>query len=394
MSILLTPTSNNFNFTFPTKLDFGCGNISKLPDYLKELDTESPLLVTGKTVSKLEPFKEMLRHLQENEITPHIWDGVIQDPTNENIREGATHYIENECDGLIAYGGGSPMDAAKSIGLLAYHGEDDIIKFIGQNARPIKEIPPFICIPTTSGTGSEVTNISVITYSPIGRKIFAINNALYPKVSIVDPDLCVTMPKSVTASTGMDALSHAIGCYTHANGGNPISDPLALYSMELISQNIKRAVDDGGDIEARTNMSLAATLAGIAFGNGGVHLEHSIGHMLGVKYHIPHGLGCVLLLPEILEFILPVKTDRLAVIARMLGADTKNMTKKRAAEMAIEKVFQLMNDVGIPSLSESTKATSEDVSQLAELAMKEMWSSPRTIEVKDYEEMFRKALAR
>jgi alcohol dehydrogenase len=264
---------------------------------------------------------------------------------------------------------------------------------VGSEAKPITGATPLICVPTTSGTGSEVTNVSVFTFTPLDRKVFLINKACYPKISIVDPELSYTMPKEVTASTGLDALSHAIGCYTHEAGGTPISDALALYSIELVSKNLRKAVEDGGDVSARVNMSLAATLAGIAFDHGGVHLEHSIGHVLGVKRKVPHGFSCLLLMPEILEFIAPVKADRLAKIGEMLGMDVVGMSTEKAGEVAVLAVLKLMGDVGAPSLSDYGVGV-DDIPTLSEKCKNKMWSSPRAIDVSDFNQMFKKALSR
>jgi alcohol dehydrogenase class IV len=393
MSKIYTPTGNKFTFDLPTKLVFGCGRIAELTNHLKDLGTLNPLIVTGSKVSRLQPFKEMTENLKEHGIDPKIWDGTISDPTEKTIQEGANQYREANCDGIVAYGGGSSMDTAKALGLLVQHNEDAIIKFIGKNALPITGTPPLVCIPTTAGTGSEVTNISVFTFTPMERKLFAINKALYPDVSIVDPELTYTMPPSVTASTGLDALSHAIGCYTHANGGNPISDALALYSIELVSKSLRKAVQDGKNLDARIDMSTAATLAGIAFGHGGVHLEHSIGHVLGVKNKVPHGFSCTMLMPEILEFISSVKLERIVRIGEMLGVNTSGMNLEEAGVEAISAVKDLMNDVGAPSLADYG-IYKEDIPALTDKCKNEMWSSPKPIEASDFEQMFRKAIIR
>lgn len=394
MSVLLTSTRSTYRFSMPTRVHFGCGIISNLPNYIKELNMKSPLLVTDKTLGKMVSFKEALGSLQENEIEAKLWDGVVPDPTDTSISEGKRKYEEEECDGLVAFGGGSSMDSAKAIGVLVYNGGEDVTEYMGFDRKPIIGIPPLLCIPTTAGTGSEATNIAVVTHTSTNRKRALVHSVLYPKISVVDPDLTVTMPAKVTASTGMDALSHAIGCYTSPRGGNPISDTLALYATELISQNLRTAVYNGQEITARTNMSLAALMAGMAFTNEGVHLEHALGHMLGAKYHIPHGIGCVLLLPEILEFILPTRMERLAKIAQMFGVNTGVHTTRRAAEMAIKAISQLMIDVGIPSLAEATGATTEDVPELVELALKVSRYGLRPVTADDLAHMFRRAFAR
>jgi alcohol dehydrogenase class IV len=395
MSVLLTQTGLNFNHNMPTNLHFGYGSVSKLPSLVKQLNVKKPLIITGRNVSKLDAYKKSITLLRENKIEAIEWNGVVEDPTDKSITEGVVHYREGNCDGLIAYGGGSSIDSAKAIGVLAHHGGDDIIPYTGWvPSLQVTSIPPFICVPTTSGTGSEVTNASVITDTKNKVKTAILSSKLFPGFSIVDPELTVSMPPKVTAATGMDALAHSIGTYTHGSSANPISDALALYAMELISTNLRKAVYDGGNVSARTNMSLASSLAGMAFNTGGLHLEHAVAHMLGAKYHVPHGVACVLLMPEILEFILPAKVDRLKKMADVFGFDTRGLSERAAAELGIEGVFQLMGDVGIPSMAKATGATLENVPMLADDAFGYMWSSPREISVDDFKLMFIKALSR
>lgn len=396
MSVLLTQTGLSFNYNMPTNLHFGCGSVSKLPALVKQLNVRRPLIVTGRNVSKLDAYKKSMTLLQENKIEPQEWSGVIEDPNEACITEGAAQYREGSCDGLIAYGGGSPIDSAKAIGVLAHHGGEDIIPytFFHSPRKQVEAIPPLICVPTTSGTGSEVTNASVVTDTKNTIKTFIASDKIYPTYAIVDPTLTLSMPSKVTAATGMDALAHSIGCYTHGSGANPISDALALYAMELISTNLRKAVYDGKNLVARTNMSLASSMAGIAFNTGGLHLEHSIAHMLGANYHIPHGFACVVLMPEILEFILPAKVDRLSKVADVFGFDTRGLPERGAAELGIKGVTQLMVDVGVPTLASATGTTLADASTLAKKAYDIMWPAPREVNLDDFKTMFGKAFSR
>jgi len=390
-------TMARFNFSMPTKILFGIGTISEIVDCCKELGIEKPLLVTDKFLCGTESFKETLENLKDRKLDPKVWENVIPDPTDLSISEGAEAYLDRDCDGLIAFGGGSSMDSAKALGILVYHGENDIKKFIGANATSLKGIPPLICIPTTAGTGSEVTKVSVITDTSIKRKTPILDPILYPKIAIVDPNITITMPPQLTAATGMDALSHAIECYTSTLRRNPISDALALYAIKLVSENLRGAVFNGEDVTTRTNMSLASLMAGIAFDNAGVHLGHAIGHMLGAKYHISHGVGCALLLPEIIEIILPTRIERLVKIASSFGIKTLSISKREAAERTINEVTQLMNDIGLPSLAEVTNTSPEDADLLADLLLQEnrlVSLSPRPITKKDCVKMFKKAFKR
>ncbi len=390
-------TMTRFSFSMPTKILFGTGMISEVVDCCRELGIEKPLLVTDKFLCGTESFKKTLENLKDLKLDPKVWENVIPDPTDVSISEGAEAYLDRDCDGLIAFGGGSSMDSAKALGVLVYHGESDVRKFIGANATPLKGIPPLICIPTTAGTGSEVTKVSVITDTSISRKTPILDPILYPKIAILDPNLTITMPSQLTAATGMDALSHAIECFTSTLRRNPLSDALALDAIKLVSENLRGAVFNGEDITKRTNMSLASLMAGIAFDNAGVHLGHAIGHMLGTKYHISHGIGCALLLPEILEIILPTRIERLVKMASSFGINTLNVSKREAAERTINEVSQLMSDICLPSLAEVTNTSLEDADLLADLLLQEkrlVSLSPRSISKKDCVQMFIKAFKR
>jgi alcohol dehydrogenase class IV len=390
-------TRDRFNFLMPTKIVFGIGIISEASKSCKELGIKKPLLVTDPFLSETDAFKDILKNLSKNNLDPKVWEHVIPDPTDVSISDGAVAYQAKDCDGLIAFGGGSSMDSAKAIGVLVYHGETEINMFIGANAEPLKGIPPLLCVPTTAGTGSEVTKVSVITNTSMARKTAILNPILYPKIAIVDPNLTITMPSQLTAATGMDALSHAIESYTSTSRRNPLSDALALDAIKLISENLRGAVYDGTQMMNRMNMSLASLMAGIAFDNTGVHLGHAFGHMLGAKYHVSHGVGCALLLPEILEIILPTRLERLAKMATSFGIKARSMSKREAAEKTIHAVSQLMDDIKLPSLAKVTKTSVKDVELLADLLVQEnrlVSLSPRRITRKDSVQMFKKAFSR
>jgi alcohol dehydrogenase class IV len=386
-------TRDSFEWKLPTQVVFGQGTVSRVAEKAKELGIKNPLLVTTSgPESKLAQFNTMIEALKDSGITASVWGGVVPEPTDISLTEGVKSFSEGNCDGLIAFGGGSAMDTAKLIGILVMNGGTSIREYMTRPPRTITGIPPLICLPTTSGTGSEVTRNAVVTDTSAGRKGGVGNDCLYPRVAIVDPSLTLSMPPSVTASAGMDALSHAIGCYTSAVGGDPVSDALALYSTELIAKNLRKATLNGQDMMARTNMSVASLVAGMAFTNGGLGLEHVIGHLLGAKYHVPHGVSCVLLLPQILEFILPARIDRLAKVAEVFGVLVDEMGEREAAVAAVDSIAQLMDDVGIPSLAKATGMTPKDVPVLAEETYKAMRTSPRPTTVDDFAVMYRKAL--
>jgi alcohol dehydrogenase len=384
-----------FKFSIFTDIVFGSGVMSEVAERVKGLGIKKPFIVTDNFLSGTTKFKEMVENIRKGGLNPTVWGNAVPDPTDVSVNEGIKVYRTGDCDGLIGYGGGSSMDTAKAIGVLAYHKDDDIRNYFGRpphRKKPLKGMKPLVCLPTTSGTGSEVTRVAMITDTLAKKKKGVGGSFVAPKVAIVDPVLTVTMPSKITASTGMDAFSHAIEYYSGIKT-NPLSDAFAVEAIKLISANLREAVYNGENLFARTNMSLAALMAGIAFNNGVLHLVHAVGHTLGNVYHCSHGIGCSLLLPEILEFILPARIDKLAGLAPFFGINSQGLSPRKAAEETVDAISQMMKDVGIPSLAEVKGASPKDVNLLAENTMEEGLTkmSPRKTSKDDYDKMFQKA---
>jgi alcohol dehydrogenase class IV len=382
-----------------TDIIFGLGSISEIVTTTKNLGVESPLLVTDSFLSGTNNFKQLVENIRKRGFNPTVWGKAVPNPTDVSVNEGIKVYREGGCDGLIGFGGGSSMDTAKAIGVLAYHNEDDINPFFNKppSFKSIKKIcgvQPVVCIPTTAGTGAEVSIVATITEAAINSKR-ALKSNILSKVAIVDPRLSVSMPPKITAATGIDALCHAFEAYT-AKRASPLSDAFAFNAIRLVAENLRTAVFNGENIEARNNMSLAALMAGIAFQNAPLHLVHIIGYILLERYHIPHGISMGFVLPEVMEFILPACTQRLAAIAPFFKIDTNKVSQRKAAEMTIQEVFQLVKDIGVPSIIESTDVSLKDLSILADLIVKKFpfTMSPRAALRDDYYWILQKAYNR
>jgi len=396
MSFLVTKTKKNFQTVWPPFIIFGVGSASRIPEQAKNLGISKALVVTDKGLVDTEGFKSLIETLKAAKLNHVVWSKVKADPPDTSFTETVDVYKKEGCDGIIAVGGGSSMDTAKGTGIVAMNGgkiNDYSVCNPDKPPAPINKMPPLITVPTTSGTGSEITHSGVITDTTKGQKFFFMNPMVFPKASIVDPNLTISLPPYQTASTGMDALTHAVEAYV-SNLENPINDPLALYAVELVAQNLRRAVHDGGDIEARTNMALASLMAGLAMLNGIPNFGHAIGHTLGTKYHLPHGIGCIITYPVALEYIRPARQEKMVKLAQAMGVNTEKMTEVEAARAFIGEVTQLMRDVSIPTLKSATKMKEADVASLAEIAVTDGTNvfCPRTFTVEMWTDILKKSL--
>ena len=272
--------------------------------------------------------------------------------------------VSQGCDGFIGFGGGSSMDTAKCIGVLAESGDDDPTAYQRGGTKTPVGCPPIITVPTSAGTGSEVTSVGVFTSSTTGHKLPIKHPTMFAKIAICDPSLMVSMPPKVTMATGIDALSHATECFTRVRV-HPFADTLALRAIKLIAENLKQAIENGDDIKAREGMALAATMAGTAFEIGGLQF-HAYAQAIGAKYHSPHGLTCGVALRGGLRHILPTATFKLAQLCWAFGIDTAGLGEADAAKLGMEAAVAFINDIGIAGVTEATGATVDDIPALAQ----------------------------
>ena len=377
-----------FSFILPSKIVFGVGSSKNLFEEMQELNVTRPLVVTDKGIAAAGILDKVLSGLPGS-VVYHVFDDVDPNPKDINVSAGAMAYKTYACDSIIAIGGGSPIDCAKSIGVLAANGAEDIKAFEGKNV-PSNPLPPLICVATTSGTGSEVTFSSVITDTKENYKMTVKNPYTAPKTAICDPELTLTVPASITASTGMDALTHAIEAFT-ATCANPISDAVALYAIELIYQNLIPAFEDGNNLEARSNMLMGSLLAGIAFSHSDVAAIHCIAESLGGMYDLPHGTCNAIFLPYMMEYNMDYCVGQYARVARAMGLSFDS--ELEGAKSAVMAVKQLAKDVKLPPFS-SLNVDLKDYEKIAIASSKNISteSNPRPMSEGCYMEVLKMAL--
>jgi alcohol dehydrogenase class IV len=360
----MTTASKGLQFTFsiPTSIVFGEGALDGIGTHAKGLGFKRPLVVTDKIMSQSDGMTQIRAKLSEAGLECAVWDGIAAEPFDTTLTEGVQRYRAERCDGLIGFGGGSAMDTAKGVGVLAVAGEDDPGPYQRFGGKTVPGCVPVIAIPTTAGTGSEVTSVCVLTNLKNGHKLPIRHPSLLPKIAIVDPLLMLSMPPRVTAYTGIDALSHALECFTLVRE-HPFCDTLALQAAKLIVENLPRVVKDGTDRAARGNMALAAVMAGTAFEVGGLQF-HAYAQALGAKYRGAHGLTCGIALRAGLRQILPTATGKLARMAWAFGIDTRGMTQEQAAAKAVDAATAFITEMGIPGIAEVLPTTSADIPML------------------------------
>ncbi|MBQ1281619.1 MAG: iron-containing alcohol dehydrogenase [Oscillospiraceae bacterium] len=377
MSAITAP----FFFELPTKIEYGPGCLKTLPAHLKKLGGTRPIVVTDKGIVKAGLLEKVTALLAAAEIPCTVYDGVEANPKDLNVRDGAAIAREFGADCLIALGGGSPIDCAKSIGVLLAHNADDIKKYEGKTAAT-EPLPLFITIPTTAGTGSELTFSSVITDTKSKYKMTVKSPYTAAALAICDPELTLSVPPMVTAATGVDALTHAIEAYT-ANCSEPISDAVALHAIRLISSSLRDAFQNGSDIEARSKMLMGSMLAGIAFSHSDVASVHCVAESLGGLYDLPHGMCNAIFLPYVMEYSSPNCLERYADIAAAMGIRCDNV--RDGARAAVEAVKQLCRDVKLPAFKE-LGVDKADFEKIAEMSQRNISteSNPRPMDKQDY----------
>jgi choline dehydrogenase len=376
--------------TVPTRLVHGPGAVASLADECRALGITKPMLVTDPGVAAAGLVDRVLPHL--NGVV--VFDEVRPNPDIELVDRAAGVYRENGCDGLVGLGGGSSLDTAKSIGVVARHGGSIADYEWGRD--PIEQrIPPLVAIPTTAGTGSEVTLWAVITDHARQLKFNVGGTPLIgAHVALIDPELMLGLPSAVTAATGMDALSHAIECFT-CDYHQPFNDAVALHAIELVGRWLRRAVEDGTDLEARTHMAHAATLGGMAYGTESAGAAHAMSQSAGGVHDCPHGALTARVLGPVCAYNVPAAPERYARIAQALGIETSGMDVVEAARAGVEEVCRLTDDVGIPTMEE-LGFSEDEIPMLARIAFEDPQTqgNAREVDVPAYEEIYRAAFVR
>lgn len=327
----------------PGKLIFGPKALVELG---KEISPkEIPLIVTDQGVLKAGIVKKTEKTLTEMDIKFHVFDKIVMDPPIEVIEKASNYYKANNCTMVIGLGGGSCMDAAKAISICV--SQTSNLRDYARGKVLEGVLAPICAIPTTAGTGSEVTGVAVISDPENNQKMAIKGNTLTPIKVILDPELLMSLPAKVAAETGADALVHAIEVFISKNA-NPITDALAIASIGIIGQNLRKMISKTRDLETASNMLIGSCMAGLAFSNGGLGLVHSLAHPLGAYYHVGHGFACGIYLIPVMEFNKSVCLSKYSEIACALGENVHGISSDEAAQKAIIAVKNLLRDIGFP----------------------------------------------
>ena len=377
-------------FFIPAVNIMGIGCLDEAMDAIGKYGFAKALIVTDSGLAKAGVASMIAQKLALQDIDSVIFDGAKPNPSIANVQAGLALLQGSGCDFVVSLGGGSPHDCAKGIALCATNG-GQIGDYEGVDQSPKPQLP-LIAINTTAGTASEMTRFCIITDEARHVKMAIVDRNVTPLLSVNDPALMVAMPKSLTAATGMDALTHAIEAYV-STAANPITDACALKAIELISLNLRVAVRDGSDLLARENMAYAQFLAGMAFNNASLGFVHAMAHQLGGFYDLPHGVCNAVLLPHVQSFNAKVCAERLTVVAQALGVDIQGCSPEEGAEAAIAAIRTLAADVEIPAGLRDLGAKLQDIPILAANALKDACglTNPRAADQRQIEEIFRNA---
>ncbi len=338
-------SSKIYQLTMPKMIRFGVGALETLADELIHWGTSTALVITDAGVNKAGLIEPIQEQLTKAEVATSIFAGSEPEPTLSKLDTIADEYRKKRFDILLAVGGGSSIDTAKGLSVLMTHGGKGI-DYLGTNLVPGPCIP-VVAVPTTAGTGSEATNIAIFGDTERQLKLAIVSPYIFPRLSLVDPTLTYGCPANVSAASGLDALVHAIECYT-GKKANTFTDALALEAISLIAGSLRTAVADGSNEEARNHMSEAAMLGGIMIVNSGTTAVHAMAYPLGARFHVPHGVANSLLLSYVMEQNFCSNLEKFAMVARTMGEETDGLSLREAAMRAVVAVKDISNDVGVP----------------------------------------------
>jgi alcohol dehydrogenase class IV len=387
--------TQTYQFKTPSVIVNGPGAAKEVGSFAKGLGKKA-LIVTDVALEKIGLLNDIKNSLEMAGISFAIYDKVVTEPTMDFAEEGLKIFKEVQAEFLIAVGGGSPIDAAKGIAALATN-PGKMSDFAGANKIP-RPGAPLIAIPTTAGTGSEVSQFTIITDTTRDVKMLIASLNIMPRVALVDPLMTLTMPQKITAATGLDALTHAIEAFVSVKA-QPITDTLALQAIRFIAGNIRQAWSNGDNVEARTNMMIGALQAGMAFSNSSVALVHGMARPIGAYFHVPHGISNAALLPTVIEFSIPGNPKRYAEIAEAMGEITEGLSVLDAAYLAADAVERLNIDLKVPTLRElgvEEKKFNSVVEQMAadSIASGSPGNNPRKATKGEIVEVYRRAFSK
>ncbi|MGU8277215.1 L-threonine dehydrogenase [Clostridium perfringens] len=381
----------SYKFFMPAISLMGADCLKDAGDQVGELGFKKALIVTDKVLGQIGIVKKVTDVLDNKNIEYAIYDETKPNPTVKNVNDGLALLKEKECDFVISLGGGSAHDCAKGIALLATNG-GEIKDYEGVDKSKKPQLP-MVGINTTAGTGSEMTLFAIITDEERHIKMALVDKHLTPIIAVNDSMLMLAMPKSLTAATGMDALTHAIEAYV-STAATPITDACAEKAIELISNYLVNAVENGQDVEARDMMAYAEYLAGMAFNNASLGYVHAMAHQLGGFYNLPHGVCNAILLPHVQEYNKSTSASRLAKIAKIMGGNIEGLTDEQGADLCIDMIKSLSQTIGIPEGLGVLGVKESDFETLATNALNDACSltNPRKGNLEEVIAIFKKAM--
>ena len=378
-----------FDWSEPTLLE-GPGAIRKLPEFIKSKGLNKVLVVTDKGLMGIHLLDSLFEELDKAGVEYVVYDGTQPNPSIENIEDARALYVDNNCQGVIAFGGGSPMDCAKAAAARVTNPKISVRKMRGV-LKLHHKLPPFFAVPTTAGTGSETTLAAVVTDTATHEKNAINDIRLKPRFAVLDPELTVGLPPHITSTTGMDALTHAVEAYIGKSNVKS-TEEYAEKATKMIFENIEKAYTNGKDIEARDQMLKASFYAGQAFTRAYVGYVHAIAHNLGGQYGVPHGLANAIILPYVLEYYGETAHKRLAKLAEIAGVKTTGSDKEKA-EAFIEAIKTLNKNMNIPDGFDMVQE--KDIPVIVERALKEgnpLYPVPKIIDKADCEAVIRRMM--
>ena len=378
-----------FDWSEPTLLE-GPGSIKKLPAFIKSKGLNKVLIVTDKGLMGLHLLDSLFEELDKAGVEYVVYDGTQPNPSIENIEDARALYVDNNCQGVIAFGGGSPMDCAKAAAARVTNPKISVRKMRGV-LKLHHKLPPFFAVPTTAGTGSETTLAAVVTDTATHEKNAINDIRLKPRFAVLDPELTVGLPPHITSTTGMDALTHAVEAYIGKSNVKS-TEAYAEKATKMIFENIEKAYTNGKDIEARDQMLKASFYAGQAFTRAYVGYVHAIAHNLGGQYGVPHGLANAVILPYVLEYYGETAHKRLAKLSEIAGVKTTG-TDKEKAEAFIEAIKTLNKNMNIPDGFDMVQE--KDIPVIVERALKEgnpLYPVPKIMDKADCEAVIRRMM--
>jgi len=378
-------------FRTTPRIFLGNGSIEQIGAEVRSLKGKRAFIVTDPGIVQSGILEKVTAALKSDKISFGVFDKVESDPRIEIVDQALAQLHQEKYDSVIGLGGGSSLDIAKLVSVMAKT-SGKISDYFGIDLVPHPGLP-LILVPTTAGTGSEVTPIAILSDEAEHLKKGVVSAYLFPKVALLDPLLTLGLPSAVTASTGMDALIHAIEAFTSINA-NDLTDHLAFKAIQLIYGNIRTAYARGEDVNARFNMLEGSLIAGLAFANAGVTAVHAFAYPLGGEFHVPHGLANAVMLPHVLRFNMLGNLSKFAVISKAFGLPAANLSQKQVAEMGILAIEDLMQDINIPLHLKDMNVSQEAIPRMAEGVMKVtrlLANNPRKLTLKDAEEIYRRA---